>query len=450
MAASDEAITISPIGLPIADSSPPPATSRSKRRRIAIAASAYLFYVSVRLFKSTYVLTASSDEMFQIANSMGFSMEQLWNGTSFGNTKIDPTPPKSIFSIFYNIYIPSASDNFSIPLDAALVKEIVQEQIGLIADSDAARTFDQIRLNYITVGCPNVINATFVTDLCNSHQGRLKCHHVRHENIGNEELTLQMLWEHCRRDGTPPDERVAYIHSKGTFHSKTWNGLTQGSWRRHGTRTVVRKECFDPPNPLCNMCSMMSTLWPYVSGPGNFFTAKCDYVKKLYPPNEFQEAMAKINATRQMLTDVVHKFELNLLPVKDSNLGVDRYANEHWVGSNPEVQPCDMSDTYDMSFWQKTDQPDEAFKWEMQPRSSTPSILKHLRTRDKTTRLKDYFLLGGYLYKWYTLYGRGPPSDSWVWEWFPFGAEWKEAVENYGAHAMDVLLAIEANRTRVA
>jgi hypothetical protein len=55
-------------------------------------------------------------------------------------------------------------------------------------------------------------------------------------------------------------------------------------------------------------------------------------------------------------------------------------------------------------------------------------------------------VIGGNLFKSFTLYNTAPPDDSWAWRWFPDGPKWKEAVKQYGNRTVDVVVASETSR----
>jgi hypothetical protein len=48
-------------------------------------------------------------------------------------------------------------------------------------------------------------------------------------------------------------------------------------------------------------------------------------------------------------------------------------------------------------------------------------------------------LLPGNLIKWFSIYNKAPPADSWAWRVFPDGAMWKRAVAEHGSNAVEAL-----------
>jgi len=52
-----------------------------------------------------------------------------------------------------------------------------------------------------------------------------------------------------------------------------------------------------------------------------------------------------------------------------------------------------------------------------------------LKRLNATGRDREYYLLGGNLYKYKSLYDEFPASDSWIWRYYPDGIMWKALVE---------------------
>ena len=90
---------------------------------------------------------------------------------------------------------------------------------------------------------------------------------VRHDAEGSEMETLGLLWRHCRSHA---DDKVVYIHSKGSFHDR--RGLN-GKLRRFLTRGALSKECLELP-ATCNVCSSRLSPVPHPRAPGNMWLAR--------------------------------------------------------------------------------------------------------------------------------------------------------------------------------
>ena len=46
--------------------------------------------------------------------------------------------------------------------------------------------------------------------------------------------------------------------------------------------------------------------------------------------------------------------------------------------------------------------------------------------------MRERYLLAGLLISWYFLYNETPPDSSWIWDWYPDGTEWRQAVNDDG------------------
>ena len=108
--------------------------------------------------------------------------------------------------------------------------------------------------------------------------------------------------------------------------------------------------------------------------------------------------------------------------------GLDRYADEHWVGSHPAVVPCDLAGEVDfqeqkLSNFSMAPQGAVDARWLDSRPENTRSILG-----EEKKRIQEYHFLGGRLFLWLGLYDQVPPESSWVWNWFPDGARWRHTI----------------------
>ena len=161
--------------------------------------------------------------------------------------------------VMYNIYF---DDSHKL-----LAAAIVNEQIESILKSE---TYNRIKsIDFVTINGDIDLSQTCP-----------KCNHVRTLDHGNELDTLQLVYEHCL---TNPQDRVAYIHDKGSLHNTPENARQ----RQMLMKAVFSRECFDFENE-CDTCSArFDVLRNFYSG--NMWIAKCPYVNKLVPPNKFAE-----------------------------------------------------------------------------------------------------------------------------------------------------------------
>ncbi|GFH56386.1 hypothetical protein CTEN210_12862 [Chaetoceros tenuissimus] len=213
--------------------------------------------------------------------------------------------------VFYNVY---TSDSSQDQIEAS--KSIVDEQMKLILP------FHKVLVRYIGTKI----------DIDNSET-------LRFDEEGNEKGTLELLYNHCKEN---LEDTVTYIHNKGSFHPSAENDAL----RKFLTRGALSQECASMPD-TCNVCSSRMSPYPHPHTSGNMWTAKCDYIQKLYDPYEFEERMTNLYK--------------EVLRFSCSNMGCDRYASEHWVHSHPSVKPCDLSD--DSRFvWNYSNIPPPDFK----------------------------------------------------------------------------------------
>jgi hypothetical protein len=379
----------------------------------------------------------------------------------------DPStsPP---FVVFYNIYLhPDRTD---------LGIGIVQEQLDQIAKSYAAQShtsatdtdndggpkWKRLTIYYNTVGAPALHTTQIMNDLC-SRNG-LDCRYMRHYDSGFEEVTLQRAHDFCAQTAAPENEnddkndsddtdiRVVYMHNKGSFTDTSVNKF----WRRHLTMAVTSQHCLQPVNDTCNVCGLQ--FWPMWVPffPGNFWAAKCSYITKLVPAANYSSVTAAI---KDRVTDLVQQEKLSIelfppdkFPAEPDRYGLDRFAAEHWIGSHPQLVPCDLSNTASVHYWYTQDRNQTELNFAMAPRRPLRAPLKlwPVMTDMKKVKLKvlnspelrskEYFLLPGYIFKWHAIYQEFPPASSWVWSWFPDGELWQDRIAMHGTKLIEWML----------
>ena len=121
---------------------------------------------------------------------------------------------------------------------------------------------------------------------------------------------------------------------------------------------------------------------------------------------------------------------------------------DHWVGSHPSLIPCDLSPTNEIKLWFHDFINSSSFKFSLAPRAPIDAdwfkrrngyLRRHVLPFERV-RLRERFLLSGLLTSWYFLYNETPPDSSWVWTWYPDGAQWRDSVEEYGERAVSRVL----------
>lgn len=353
----------------------------------------------------------------------------------------DSSPP---YAIFYNIYIP----NNEMGQENAM--RIVREQMNQIKAVFAPRhahTNATLHLFYTTLGEPYVLTSMRMQGMCGGLTEKaqkettgihLGCQLLEHVDQGTEVITLGHMHTFCREH---PTSRVVYLHNKGSFHYHEWNE----NWRPLLTHAAISDQlCLRDGSDStdCNVCGLnFYTEWtPFF--PGNMFMAQCSYVRKLIPPQQFERRMEQAIETVMQLR-LQGQLLTSLLDDRKDRFGLDRYSSEHWIGSHPDLRPCDCDPTkYMWTYLLKRKKPDE-LAWAIAPRAkgSPDGVSPHMKTlhTNKDLRIREYFLLAGNLIKWFSLYNQAPPPDSWAWTWYPDGEFWRSMVEQHGANAVQVV-----------
>jgi hypothetical protein len=340
--------------------------------------------------------------------------------------------PAAPFVIFYHVYVPPGEGKEGVQNALRIVEEQLEQVGGSYAGySQTTRTV----VHYTTIGS-RALNSTHFTSICERHS--LDCHHMQHYDEGFEEKTIQKVHDYCQDHES---HRVVYMHSKGSFHHTDGDN---DRWRRMMTLAVTSEMCLNPPDDTCNVCGLIFyNLWTMFF-PGNFWTADCSYIKKLVRPDTFEQKMTDITQ-RVLLNRLRRKFTTNLFTDRPDHFGIERYSMEHWVGSHPRITPCDVSiKSLDLADWSQADRSDVDFEWAMAPRRRTAPIDNNPRAqttvyRKRANRMREYYLLPGNVFKWFSLYNETPPHDSWIWSWFPDGDEWRVGSVMYGQNVTDVL-----------
>ena len=393
------------------------------------------------------------------------------NSSTVEAEHIPSSSPSSPFTVFWNLYLPSDLDRAGIVLDA------MREQVHQVARSAAK---EPLVLKYVTIGhlplvLSNDTTANLVEQACAKYSN-VECHHIKHVSNGFEEVTLDELYHHCMTNDNDYNANVAYIQNKGSYNPEgrfdrvKKKTVRQDVWRRHGTAAALHPHCrnlsnssspFSPTSFLesnkknktltgCNVCGLFWAPLPWNHVPGNFWTARCDYVRQLVRPSSFLQRMNHL--VNHVYLPMVNQGRL-LVSINRMLMGHSRHSMEAWVGSHPTVRPCDMSTDPDMRDWIHYDRFDAAaplvepdgtdtvLKWALFPRNNFWTAVNHSsppfrprRYKKVETRLRDYNVLGGMLLRWKDVYGETtmPPDDSWIWSFYPDGDVWKQGVKTHG------------------
>lgn len=217
----------------------------------------------------------------------------------------DPTksPP---FAIFYNVYIPTDQGQTGV----AKSLDIIREQVNQVGSSYAASFPGKpVTIFYNTIGKRDVgIKQSNMAHICADHNNVI-CIHLQHYDTGFELLTLQRMYDYCQYTDNVDhdvDDRVVYMHNKGSYHSVHGEA---DRVRRHLTMAITNQQCLAPVDDTCSACGLrFFTVWS-MQFPGNFFTTKCSYVRKLIPPTDFT---AKLTTVFDRLADKIEENPLYL------------------------------------------------------------------------------------------------------------------------------------------
>lgn len=202
------------------------------------------------------------------------------------------------------------------------------------------------------------------------------------------------------------------MHTKGSYHS--YNG-SNDVWRRFLMKAILSKPCFFTVMPkTCNVCSARFSPLPYPHTSGNFFVSTCEYIRRLVPPCRFQAALDSMVAQ----APVEPQPNRNLW-----DLGLWRFAAEHWVHSHPTVSPCDVYE----GPWVWHLQTSGAGAWEPRLRPAPRFDLHKYKLHLEYDR-ESLFLWR--CYEWSFLYSQLPPASSFWWRFYASGKRRVAAVAN--------------------
>eukprot|EP00577_Skeletonema_sp_RCC1716_P000488 CAMPEP_0113382810 /NCGR_PEP_ID=MMETSP0013_2-20120614/6038_1 /TAXON_ID=2843 ORGANISM="Skeletonema costatum, Strain 1716" /NCGR_SAMPLE_ID=MMETSP0013_2 /ASSEMBLY_ACC=CAM_ASM_000158 /LENGTH=886 /DNA_ID=CAMNT_0000265337 /DNA_START=30 /DNA_END=2690 /DNA_ORIENTATION=- /assembly_acc=CAM_ASM_000158 len=358
----------------------------------------------------------------------------------------------STMTVFYHITFPPYGKNRQSSLVA------FKTQLDLLATGQyniRSRSYERRRkvLLYYSIAGGDDKLADFVTKQCDIMKSRnVECRKLgQFESHKAKGETLHQLHNFCL---AKPSQRVTYLTNQlpTQYHSK-WPEMQTSQKIRAFTTAVTSDMCLKSRD-TCNVCGMEFYPLPYNHFTGNMFSASCEYVKDLIPPAQFESKMNGV-ASDVLVSQLGHVFTTELTPFTPQTLGMDQYSVEHWIGSHPDFQPCDVAPasrswfplncggSYNEVDYRRSNVYD--FQWSIAPRrGSAPHGRVDCKT-EQTIATKDdvlfreYSYLAGNLYRWYKLYNKAPPADSWIWQWFPKGDSWFHGVENHGSRVVQEL-----------
>lgn len=308
-------------------------------------------------------------------------------------------------AIFYNIYVnPSDPGN-----GIRIVKEQTLQMLQRMNNNTSKHLRQHIPKLYY-----NMIGYNYTEPFCPTN---LTCIFLHWYEKAFEEVTLQRVHEYCTDH---PEDVVYYLHNKGSFTVADRNEQT----RREQTDFVFSEDAIERLQHAHNgTCNIVGTHWeafPWWHLSGNFWLAKCSYVRKLLPPKEFQEA--RVHLMQQLLHPdrktvaspyycLSHFFNQDGQLTDTSNfsdqyrhvMGMDRFSHEHWLSSHPDVTPCDNADT--------------VFRTTLLDFENT-TYIKQLFGQWGVQYQFEWYRLHGRLFEMYQLYRTIPPNESFFWKYY--------------------------------
>ena len=356
-------------------------------------------------------------------------------------------PPIRRVTIFYNVFVPTLKGE---PQRKTKAKLVIIDQLRQVAESAVvkqqyAKTLTSVQLRFVSIGSNETVSV--VLSECRRHG--LQCIHMGHSNSGMESLTLKHIHPLCapgmdheknRRQTTSSHHQIIYMHNKGSYHQEDKDGplfAGQDNWRRAMTDAATSDHCANglmggtnSTQHRCDVCGLLFQPMPYHHFPGNVWTTTCDYINRIHTWNVLEQ---KRQAMFDKMVQEGH-YQTFYFPPVDNIVGADRYLAEYWIGSHPNMRPCDMATTRSQSslqHWKDTprEQALQEFKlsnapvmpiddpsWEFHRYTAQPALLQN-----ESARSVDFYLLPGSLFKWKELYNEIPSRDSFVWSWYPDG-----------------------------
>ena len=351
-------------------------------------------------------------------------------------TKFDEVDSNPSVVVFYQIsFEPGKSDTALLAIRAQF------DAFAMGRYNNVTDSFEKSRkvLLYYTISGGSAEEVGFVTNLCQEHHERITCQQVgRYDTNRINGGSLQLLHSFCN---ARPSFDVIYIRNQlqAKYDPIKIKEVTSG---------IISKMCV-PSKESCNVCGMEFYPLPFLHFTNNMFSASCDYVKQLLPPAIFEERMNDI-AGDALVSKIEETYTTKLVQFDERILGSYQYSTEHWIGSHPDLRPCDVAPIVDGGENNKKMKTPDTLDNNMKHYSQSPGprrgsappgyfkeeIESKFRKR-REVALREYYYLAGNVFRWNRLYDRVPPQNSWAWRWFPDGKIWEAAARSGGAYAVN-------------
>jgi len=395
-------------------------------------------------------------EEMAMQSSYGFQSSYATNNDGKGGFQIEHEDEKyfsdsiSPLVVFYHISIPPNDKKLS-------ALHALKSQLDVLSKGQydiISRSYHRQRhviLYYTIAG--NSTKIGFFTKICQDPSNHLTCRKLGElpSAEANSGESLRNLHKFCL---AKPSQSVTYISNTlpGTYGVNKTESFSMQKIRAH-TTAVTSKMCLKKRD-TCNVCGSEFYPLPFNHFIGNTFTASCDYVKDLLPPEKFENAMNDA-AGDTLVSQLRRAVTTELFPFTPQNLGLDQYSVEHWIGSHPDFEPCDVAPVRHSWFPlftggsylpnDFTSSRSYDFMWARAPRRSSAPVgqlsrkTETMATETDNIVFREYYYLAGNLFRWFKLYNKAPPQNSWVWQWYPSGNEWMQGAKKHGSDVVTKL-----------
>ena len=158
----------------------------------------------------------------------------------------------------------------------------------------------------------------------------------------------------------------------------------------------------------CNVCGTEFYPLPFLHFAGNMFSTSCSHVKELLPPTMFEKRMNDI-ASDALLAKIEEIFATRLVRFDERILGSYQHSIEHWIGSHPDLRPCDIApmtmDASDEKHDETTMRMLGRYSWSPAPRrgSAPPGVLdldsESKFQKKRKVALREYYYLAGNVFR---------------------------------------------------
>ena len=158
------------------------------------------------------------------------------------------------------------------------------------------------------------------------------------------------------------------------------------------------------------------------------WSARCDYVQKLISP--FDLYSRNLKAYREKPNAMAANFFTSKNFALKYSLGEGRFAAQQFISNHPSMIPCSFTRPMDApnAIW-SADPPGDFYS-NYVIHVEKPLTIEEIMVNDN--HLREWYLLPGILWRYYSLYNEIPSPESWIWKHYPDGETWKATIEILG------------------